>query len=475
MRDWHLYRRLLGLARPYWAHISGIFLLGLLAIPIALLTPVPLKIAVDNVIGGKPLPSWLAELMPGSQSQEAVLVLAVVLVLLTALMSQLQLFLTSVLGAYTSEQLQLRFRSLLFRHGQRLSLAYHDSRGTADSLYRIQWDAPAIQWVAVYGVTPFVSAALTLGGMLYVTARLDPELALVALAVCPFLVILSWIARRRLRPVWRETKKLETSALSVVQEAFGALRVVKSFGQEDRETERFTTRSRAGVRARIGLAAAQGTVALLVGLTLAAGTAVVLFLGVRGVEHGTLTLGSLLLIMGYLTQLYVPLQTVTNSIATLQSSLASAERAFSLLDEPTDVPDHPHARALDRARGAIEFRNASFAYQEGQDVLGRQVLGHRRRAGRNRRPNRRRKVDSRQPADQVLRSELGLDPPRRNRPALLPPRRSTQPVRNRPAGFDPLLADDRREHRVRPAGREPDGDCRGGESGRRARVHQCAP
>jgi ATP-binding cassette, subfamily B, bacterial len=369
--DLAIYRRLLREARPYWPHIGVLFLLSLLSAPIALLTPLPLKIAVDSVVSNKPLPGFLRAVTPDSlqHSGGTLLVLAVALLVVVALLQQLQVVASSVLGAYTGERLQLGFRSRLFRHVQRLSLAYHDARGTSDATYRIQYDAPSIQWIAVYGVTPFVTAGLTLLGMVYVTVRLDWELALVALGILPLLYVFTALSRRRLRGGWRETKNLESSAMSIIQEALGSLRVVKAFVQEDREHERFLTRSGEGMRKRIRLAAVEGGYALAVGLTTAVGSAAVLYLGVRHVQSGQLTLGSLLLVMTYLLQLYAPLQTMSKSLATLQSSFASAERAFTVLDEEPDVEERPDALPLARARGAIAFEHVSFGYPAGPTVI----------------------------------------------------------------------------------------------------------
>ncbi|MGH8629200.1 MAG: ABC transporter transmembrane domain-containing protein, partial [Burkholderiales bacterium] len=143
--DFTLYRRLLRQARPYRPHIAGIFLLNLLSSPLALLTPLPLKIAVDSVIGAHPLPGFLDALLPATaaRSDLAVLVLAAGLLVAITLLSQLQELASSLLRTYAGEKLVLGFRAQLFRHVQRLSLSYSDVKGTADSTYRIQYDAPA--------------------------------------------------------------------------------------------------------------------------------------------------------------------------------------------------------------------------------------------------------------------------------------------------------------------------------------------
>ena len=365
-----LYRRLLQETRPYWLHLAGLFGLGLLASPVALLTPVPLKIAVDSVLGGHPLPVLLQPFFPESaaQSPTAILLFAIGLLVAVAALGQLQGLASTLLQAYIGERLVLDFRARLVNQVQRLSVSYHDSRGTADSLYRIQHDVPAIQNL-VDGVIPSVSAAITLAMMIIVTVLLDWQLALVALAICPPLFFLSGVYRPRMRSQWRHAKKLESSALAAVQETLGALRLVKAFRQEARETDRFLRRSREGMAARLGLALLQGRYGLYVGLTMALGTAAVLLIGVRHVRTGALTLGQLLLVMGYLAQLYQPLKTISRKAASLQSYLASAERAFALLDERPDVPERLHARPLVRAAGAVEFQHVFFAYNSDRRVL----------------------------------------------------------------------------------------------------------
>jgi ATP-binding cassette subfamily B protein len=318
------------------------------------------------------VPGFLDGVLPAAatRSSTAVFALAACLFVVVALLGRLQELGESVLATYTGEKLLLGFRTRLFRHVQRLSLAFHDRRGTADSTYRIQWDAPSIQWIAVYGVTPFLTAAFMLAGMIYVTARLDLVLAAVALAVAPILFALTHVYRHRLRTGWSETKKLESSALGIVQEVLGGLRVVTAFAQEDREQERFVARSGEGTRARIRLAVVEGTFALLIGLTTAIGTALVIYIGATHVRDGSLSIGALVLVMGYLAQLYAPLTLMSKSLGTLQSSLASAERAFALLDEVPDVAERQHARRLARAAGDVELRHVSFAYEPGRPVVG---------------------------------------------------------------------------------------------------------
>jgi ATP-binding cassette subfamily B protein len=366
-----LYRRLLLEARAYWPHIGAIFFLSFLSTPLSLLTPLPLKIAVDSVIGAHPIPAVVQIVAPDAllNSNGGLLLLVICLTIAIAILTGLQRLATSLFRIYTGEKLTLAFRTKLFRHVQRLSLSYHDSRGTNDSTYRIQYDAPAIQWVAIDGIIPFVTAGLTLAGMMYVIALLDWQLAMIAITISPVLYLGARTFNPRLRSAWWNITTLESSAFSVVQEVLSALRVVKAFGQEEREQERFVRHSTESFLARVRAAWSEGGFELLIGITTAAGTAAVLFIGVRHVQLGILTLGDLLLVMSYLAQLFGPLASLSEMTARAQRSLASAERAFSLLDEAADVMDKKSGMAISRANGAIVFQNVRFAYNRNQPVL----------------------------------------------------------------------------------------------------------
>jgi ATP-binding cassette subfamily B protein len=362
--DARLILRLLEQARPYWPHIGAIFVLGLLSTPLGLLIPLPLKIAVDSVLGSAPLPEFLRPFVPEAVTATPFRLLALVAALqvLIVLLVRLQSLAKVLLSTWTGERLTLAFRGRLFDHIQRLSLGFHDSRGTADSTYRIQYDAPAIQRVAIDGLIPLVSSAIMFVGMIYVTMRINPDLALVALIVSPALGLMAWAYRQRMRPRYREVKRLESGALKVVQETLGAVRVVKAFGREGAEHGRFLDHSGRGMQARIRITLLEGLFGLAVNVLVAIGTAAVLYVGIRGVQRGAMSLGELLVVIAYVAQLYEPLKTLSTRVTSIQSQLASAQRAFEVIDELPEVIERPDARPLERAAGAIEFRRVSFRY-----------------------------------------------------------------------------------------------------------------
>jgi ATP-binding cassette subfamily B protein len=367
--DLSLLRRVWKEARPHARLIVGLFALSVLGAPLSLLAPLPLKLAVDCGIQGLPLPGPLAALLPAGTSGAAAIAVAAALLVALTILSQAHSMAVALLRALAGERLLSSFQSRLFLHAQRLSLAYHDTHGSADVVYRIQRDASSLQTLTVDGVTPFVSAVVLLVGMFTVAARLDMQLACIALAVTPVFLVLAHVFRSRLRERSREVKRLESSAQGVLHEVFGALRVVKAFGQEEREGERFLRSSRAGIRARLRLSFAEGRFDMLVALTTALGTGAVLFVGAGHVHAGVLTLGNLLVVLSYIARIYEPVRTISKKALSMQSALASAERAFAILDERPEVVERPGALPLQRAHGRVSFADVAFGYSAEQPVL----------------------------------------------------------------------------------------------------------
>jgi ATP-binding cassette, subfamily B, bacterial len=369
--DIALYWRVVDEVRPYWCPIATTFVAGLLATPFVLLLPLPLKIAVDSVIGTEPTPAFLGWVLPASvlASKESLLIAVAGLLLAISLLHQLSLLLAGLLRTRTGERIVLGLRGKLFQQAERLSIGYHDTVGTADTAFRIQWDAPHIRYLVFEAAMPLVIAVVTLAGMFYIISRINWQLALISLAISPVILFVSQAYRRHLRELARSLTQLESTAVAIVQEVLGAIRIVKAFGREAYEAERFEGRAGDTLNARLRYEAAEGGFAFVIGMSLAAGTAIVLLIGVRQVKSGAITLGEFLLVMSYLLQLYEPLKSISEIIGRLQLHLASAERIFGFLDERPEVPESPQPRRLGTAEGIIAFRDVFFAYPGGRRVL----------------------------------------------------------------------------------------------------------
>ena len=339
--------------------------------PIALALPLPLMIVVDSVLGTQPAPGFLRLILPDSwvSDSNGLLAIALGMLVLVTLLNHAQSQGLWLLSEVVGERMVLRLRSRMFEHVQRLSLAYHDSEGLSDATYRIQYDAPALYQLAVWGIVPLLSAVTVFFGMLVVIAKVSLPLLLVALGVAPAVIVLTWAGSRRLTDRWEDVKRLETTALSVVQEVLGAIRVVNAFGGESRELNRFVRSSADGVKARIGVVSREVWIAILIGLTFAVGTALVLVIGVSQVRGGVITLGSLLVVMSYLGQLYGPLQTVGRHVVSQKGSMVSVRRAFELLAYEPAVVDSPGGEHIERASGAVAFRSVGYVYPNGFRAL----------------------------------------------------------------------------------------------------------
>jgi ATP-binding cassette, subfamily B, bacterial len=169
-------RRIALQSRRYWPQLGALFAINLIGIALALLAPVPLKLVLDSALGERELPQWVVAILPSGADRKSAVALGCFagMMVTIALVKHLAEMGYAVLRTWTAEKLVLNFRSTMFRHLQRLSLTYHDTKGAADSSYRIQYDAPAIQWIMVDALLPLTNAIIMLGSM---AAILEKSLA----------------------------------------------------------------------------------------------------------------------------------------------------------------------------------------------------------------------------------------------------------------------------------------------------------
>ena len=323
------------------------------------------------MVGGEPLPGYIAFAVPESATESSMgtLVVAIVLFLLVSFLSLARTLVGRYLQAYTGQKLVLDFRAALFRHVQRLSLRYHDQKGSTDSTYKIQYDANSIQQVLMNGLMPILTASFPLVGVITVTALIDSQLTLITLGVCPVLIFLTRLFGKRLRKKWKLVKSLDSSSMSVVQEVLSTLRVVKAFGREDSEEERFVSQSNQRMAGHLDAMRTGSLYAFLVATTISMATAIVLLIGTLHVQSGLLTLGELLMVMAYMGQLFGPLRTMSQTATGLANGLASAERVFKLFDQEPELIEKAEALRIMQAKGNIRFENVNFSYQENHPVL----------------------------------------------------------------------------------------------------------
>ena len=437
-----------------------------------LLQPWPLAIMIDSVASHHPLPPIASQLLPdGRYKQLAILVFAGFA--LTVLGNGLTVWQTAI-DAKIEQRMILDFRSDLFQHAQRLSLAFHDARRTGELMSRINYAAASVGNV-VMAFPPMLQAGLSLIGMLIISLLIQWQLALMALVVVPFLYYSAGVYGRRVTPRLERVQGLEWQSLSIVHESMAMLRVIVSFGREQYEFDRFRKQGEEAVEERVKLTVRQTLFTLLVNTITAAGTAIVFGYGFYLVLEGRLEIGKLIVLMSYVAAVYQPLEQISGSVGLLHTELVQLRGSFQLLDTAPEVLEDPKAEKIGRAVGLLEYKDVSFSYRGRKDTL--HEISFRAEPGQRIAivgPTGAGQDDADEPARPLLRPAGRPDPARRDRREKAEAALATRPDQRGPAGAAALLGHGRREHPLRPARRDDGRHDRGGASGGRPRLHRAA-
>lgn len=342
----------------------------LLAIGTNLLKPWPLKFIVDSVLekGSAAIPCLPRGDEPAWHNTRLLLLLCVAMVVIHLLWGIFNLI-NNYLQVKIGLKALARVRCELFSHLQRLSLKFHDSRSSADSMYRVSYDAQAIQSIFNRGFSAVFTAVFTLLGAVVVMAQMDGVLTLLALGITPLLLGTISFFAGRIRRESVEISESESALSTRTQEGLAGIRIVHAFGREDYEMGRFEEQCHRSLSANLRLTMTHVYSALAVSVLMALGTAAMVYAGALHVMAGTLTVGDLLVFISYLAMLYDPLQTLSYTSWALAGAAAGAQRVFEILDTPEDVRDQPDARPVKTTQGAIRFERVAFGYDDARLIL----------------------------------------------------------------------------------------------------------
>jgi ATP-binding cassette subfamily B protein len=360
---------LLLLVRPYWRLLAAAFVAMLLTSVVHLLEPWPLKAIFDYVINAEPLPPTLAAWSFIGNDRLTLLNLAAFAVVIIAVVGALGAFVEKYLATTVGQRVTHDLRHLLYDHVHRMSLSFFEQRRTGDMVVRLTNDIDAVQDLISSLLIGMVMDVLTLAGMLVVMLYLDWQFTLIALSIAPVLFLVTYRLTRRIKKATREVKKQESALASVVQESISSARVVKAFGREAYEVNRFDRESLASVEAALRARSLKARLTPIVDIIVAVGTCVALLVGARLVLSGTLTSGSLLVFIVYLGRMYKPMKDLSKVSDTVSKASVSFERIHELLATESQVRDLPGAKRAQPFRGHIQFDRVSFAYQPDRPVL----------------------------------------------------------------------------------------------------------
>ena len=369
-----IYARAFRYFRPYfWPTLAGI-ILTFAAIVVNSLKPWPFKYIVDGV-----LPS---DLGPGTEGARAFighwfghappaqvamwLCLALVVVSLVGGVINLG---ANYLFIHVGLNALLRLRTDLYACLQSLPLKYHDAKRSSDSSFRVAYDSQSIQTIYNKGFATILSSIVMLVWTFGIMVWMNWPLALTSLAVLPFVAWAIGFFADRVRRQSTTIQERESDLLALTQEGISQIRMVHAFGRETFEIRQFRKRAARSLEAGLRFNITSIVSSLVVGTLMAAGTALMYYVGAKQVLAGALTLGDLTVFTTYLLMLYQPLEQLSYTAWALEGAAAGTARCFEVLDREDDVPDAPNAKPIARARGDIEFRDVSFGYTTERLIL----------------------------------------------------------------------------------------------------------
>ena len=377
-RPW--WARLASYARPHWQGLSTVLVLLIADAGLQAVRPWPVKVIVDVILGGAALPAsatWLTGL-PGVRSPEGLanvtmlfwLAGLTIFVFLTtqainALRSQIEI----VVGQRMVRSLRIR----VFDRLQHLSYQFHGKRQAGDLIRRVMKDTGCVKSLVVNVVLSPLATLIRLVTMSVIVWRVDRNIAIVTLGAALPLGLVSRYLNRDMSERAREEQRLNGEMAALAEQTLTVLPVVQGFGREEFGDERFASLSARTLRATLRLTKAQLQFQFGTGAVRTFCIASAMLIGGRHVLAGTLTVGSLLVILAYLESLLGPLERLAYTTVSFATSSANARRVFEVLDAEDVVPERADARVLPvraaRHGATVRLEGVVFGYEPERPVL----------------------------------------------------------------------------------------------------------
>jgi ATP-binding cassette subfamily B protein/subfamily B ATP-binding cassette protein MsbA len=366
--------RLARYAVRHWPLLLASFGTSFAAAFSAALSPWPMKVLVDNVIGGRPLTgalATLAEALPGTETPRGLAAWAVASTVCLFLLGWLIGLVTSFVTLLLSQRMTFDLAGDMFEGLQRLSMRFHASRGTGDAIRRVTVDSECVATIVLDAALPVTIGLFSMFSMLGLMWQLDASLVPYSLLAIPLMAFALWRYSPRMVQTSIVEQGIEGGLWSQLEQTLSATPIVQAFTGEERAAKEFDKSTAALLEANLATTRAQLWFRIAVGGAGAVVTAFVLWVGSRHVISGSLTLGGILVFLAYLQGFYGPLDTLMSSQATVGGVAGSVSRVREVLDARPDVEDRPNARWVKRAnvRGYVAYQQVSFAYEPGRPVL----------------------------------------------------------------------------------------------------------
>jgi ABC-type multidrug transport system fused ATPase/permease subunit len=345
---------LVRLIRPYKARTALAIGSLLAATLVSLAPPYLIKLAIDEGIRHRQL-----------HRLELIVIAFLVVGVLGLVFSYAQTYFTG----WTGERMLADLRNHLFRHLQRLSLGFYERNRAGVIIRRLTNDVEALDQLVTDGVTSLVQNTLTLVGSAIVLFFLDWRLALATLTVMPGMTIATAIFRKRSGRAYRAVRETLGAVTATLAEDIAGMRVVQAFTREEANQRHFREVSEAYRDSNQQTVVLNGLYFPFVDFLSALATAIVLGYGGYLVFGGSITIGTLVAFLGYLTNFFDPVQQLSQLYNTFLSAVAALDKIQDVLDETPNVEDSPGAAELGRIEGHVRFDGVHFSYGTGPEVL----------------------------------------------------------------------------------------------------------
>lgn len=344
-----MFLRIFEHARTEWKSLAtaltSIILISLLEFVVPQLT----KYTIDTVIPGK-LFGRLALIGAG------VLGAAIFL-------GALRYLSTSVMAAI-GQKVLYKLRNDLYRHLQRLDVAYYDRNRTGDLMSRVTNDVSILQQLISSSMMQLFTDVFTFTAIAIYMLVIDWKLTLLLLATFPFMIWTTRLFGKRIRSSFRKVQESLADVSDHLQTTLTGIRLVKSFTAEDFEAERFSERTQRNMDANVQVVRLRALYEPIIDFINFAGLAIVLVFGAWLVMKDAMTVGTVVAFTAYLRLLQNPVRHFSRILNTIQQAAAAYERVMEVLNTKADIADRSNARELPPADGRILFRDVCFSYSE---------------------------------------------------------------------------------------------------------------
>jgi ABC-type multidrug transport system fused ATPase/permease subunit len=264
---------------------------------------------------------------------------------------------------------ELDMRNALYARLVRLSFRFYDTHQTGQLMSRATVDLQGVRFFLGYGLIFLFQNVLVVVSVTVVLFFVQWKLALIALAIVPFLIVLAYRYSRLSHPTLRDVQQKLADVATVAQESIVGVHVVKAFAQEPAEQAKFRDRSEAVFGQTVQANRQRAFYVPLISFVPMVAQAAVLLIGATMVGDGRLSVGAFVAFNLYLGMLVMPLRSLGMWIGQAQRATAAGERIFQVMDEPEEVADRPGAIDLPAGPGEVRFEGVSFHYLDGRPIL----------------------------------------------------------------------------------------------------------